>query len=83
MVCTHLSELLAYEIPHYKQILTERKAYFDRITGEDVWDYLVERDFQKRFFQQWAEHEKIEFCLGCNANGDCEVREKNRDEKGA
>ena len=74
MTCTRLSQLLEYEIPHYQEQLKQRKAYFDKATGEDVWMYLVERDFQKRFFKKWAEHEKEEFCKDCNANGDCDVK---------
>lgn len=74
MVCMRLKELLQYEMPHYEVRLRERKAYFDRQTGYDVWMYLVERDFQKRFFDEWACEEKKEFCLGCDANGSCEIR---------
>ena len=71
MTCIRLSQLLEYQMPHYKQILQERKQYFDKITGENVWMYLVERDFQKRFFNSWAEQEKEEFCMGCDVNGGC------------
>ena len=74
MVCTRLRELLQYEMPHYQAQLEERKAYFDSKTGCDVWMYLVERDFQKTFFNKWAEHEKVEFCEGCEVNGDCDVK---------
>ena len=74
MTCTRLSQLLEYELPHYQEQLKQRKEYFDRITGEDVWIYLVERDFQKRFFNSWAEHEKQEFCRGCDVNGGCDVK---------
>ena len=71
MVCTRLSDLLAFEVPHYLKILEERKAYFDELTGYDVWSYLVERDFQKRFFEDWAKEEKVKFCMGCDVNGGC------------
>ncbi|MEK6935933.1 MAG: hypothetical protein AABW67_04030 [Nanoarchaeota archaeon] len=73
MTCIRLSQLLEYEMPHYKRILQERKQYFDNITKEDVWMYLVERDFQKRFFNSWAEQEKEGFCRGCDINGGCEL----------
>jgi len=36
--------------------------------------YLVERDFQKRFFDKWAENEKKDFCYGCDANGSCGIK---------
>jgi len=65
MVCTQIKALLKHEIRDYQGQLEQRKKYFDNITGEDVWIYLVERDFQKRFFQDWAEHEKQEFCSSC------------------
>ena len=78
MTCIRLSQLLEYEMPHYQQILEERKQYFDKITGENVWMYLVERDFQKRFFNSWAEKEKEEFCRECNLNGGCGLGYKNK-----
>jgi len=74
MACVRLGALLEYEIPHYRAQLEARKEYFDRETGCDVWIYLVERDFQKRYFKSWAEDEKKRFCSGCDANGGCEVR---------
>ena len=74
MTCIHLSELLKVELTDYQQKLQERKQYFDNITRYDVWIYLVERDFQKRFFNSWAEHERQEFCEGCDSNGNCDVK---------
>ena len=74
MACSRLKELLQYEVPHYQKELEERKEYFDRSTGYNVWMYLVERDFQKRFFDKWAENEKKDFCYGCDANGSCGIK---------
>ena len=74
MACMRLSNLLAYELPHYQRQIEERKKYFDKCTGCDVWIYLVERDFQKRFFNKWAEKEKRDFCAGCDMNGQCDIR---------
>ncbi len=74
MTCERLKELMEYELPHYQEQLRERGVYFDWLTKYDVWDYLVERDFQKRYFREWAANEKREFCGGCDANGSCDIR---------
>lgn len=73
MVCSRLKELLQYEMPHYRERLKQRKVYFDEQTKCDVWMYLVERDFQKRFFDGWAVEEKKKFCRGCDVNEGCEI----------
>lgn len=71
MACTQIKKLLEKEIQDYQGELKKRKEYFDKMTGYDVWDYLVERDFQKRFFKDWAEHEKEAFCSSCENYGIC------------
>ena len=49
-MCTNFHELIQVERADYENQLKQRKAYFDKLTGEDVWEHLIERDFQKRFF---------------------------------
>lgn len=73
MVCTRLTQLLEYEMPQLEQELKQRKEYFKRHTEYNVWQYLILRDFQKRYFGSWAKHEKQKFCKGCPNKGDCYV----------
>jgi hypothetical protein len=78
MYCTRINQLAAFEVPHYYEQIRARKEYFDMLTGEDVWIYLVERDFQKRFFQEWADKEKKTFCSMCDAGLECGVNQALR-----
>lgn len=75
VACERLSEKLAYENSHYREQLRERKDYFFENTGYRVWQKLIERDFQKRFFMKWAEHEQEAFCGGCDRRNNCYINE--------
>jgi hypothetical protein len=73
MACKRLPELLAYEREKYQEQIRQKKEYFDELTGYDVWEYLVERYFQKYCFQEWARKEKEYFCSTCSERKDCYV----------
>jgi hypothetical protein len=70
-VCTRFHELMHVQRIDYQKQLELRKAYFDNLTKEDVWIYLVERDFQKKYFEYWAKEAKEVFCSQCEDKCKC------------